>query len=712
MNKFIKCLPLCALMLVVVSVLSGCIFTLSAPTLTLQGYTLSWESQKNAQKYEVVFNDTSIIVNENKLDISQYLNDSSTQTVKVKAFSKSIFYNDSDYSEVLTISLPTTKLSTPENVAVNIQNNQYIASWDAITNATSYSLKLVNQTNNNTTFVSSTTTSCDLTKYLTASGSFVVYVRALASNLNTYAPSEWAQSAEFEWVTYLETPKTTLSGNTLRWNAVDGAKQYVVANQRGDTVTVSSNSCNLSTSGLLGTGENNMTALFVQAVANTNAGYDSPYSDGVTYYASKTTSALKSTKLSYLGSDFDLYANDEAELHNIVFYTLYYRITDIKFAIGYASSGYDTLVRNQLQQYDEIMSISYFVSSLSGVLTLKIDFGHPNTPTLTADGDYTVVQSDAIQPTSYTNSPRTSTFDNFAIDSRTQSIVVFNSDQLYVALQNGFKPVFTSTNSPALTVYNLAKNVLRQIVDDTMTDLQKVTAIYDWLCYTVKYDYDLLDITEEKESIGGDGVQAELAKYKGFYIEGVLLDNGQAVCDGISKTFVLLCNLENIDAYKVSGVANGGNHAWNKVSLDLNDDSQNEWYTVDATWGDSTEKTSTYNYVEYLSHSYFLVTDSMIGYNSHTETSPKKDTSSTSFNYYADTKITDGTNTASLYVTTDEELSTLLTIVDNLGLEGIEFSASSSISWSFSTKLKYDIKTDSVNISTYGKQYIYILLPK
>ena len=84
MNKFIKCLPLCALMLVGVSVLSGCIFTLSAPTLTLQGYTLSWESQKNAQKYEVVFNDTSIIVNENKLDISQYLNDSSTQTVKVK----------------------------------------------------------------------------------------------------------------------------------------------------------------------------------------------------------------------------------------------------------------------------------------------------------------------------------------------------------------------------------------------------------------------------------------------------------------------------------------------------------------------------------------------------------------------------------------------------------------------------------------------------
>ena len=102
----------------------------------------------------------------------------------------------------------------------------------------------------------------------------------------------------------------------------------------------------------------------------------------------------------------------------------------------------------------------------------------------------------------------------------------------------------------------------------------------------------------------------------------------------------------------------------------------------------------------------------MIGYNSHTEISPKKDTSSTSFNYYADTKITDGTNTASLYVTTNEELSTLLTIVDNLGLEGIEFSASSSISWSFSTTLKYDIKTDSVNISTYGKQYIYILLPK
>ena len=713
MNKFLKHSPLYALLIVVVSVFSGCLFTIPTPTVAVDGYILSWDSNTYAKNYEVVLNDESMIVADNSLDMAWYLNSSGVQSAKVKTNSKNFLYNDSEYSATIQIIVPTTKMSTPQNVAVNIENNQYMAEWNSVSGATRYVLKLINKTTNKTTLLSSTTTSLNLTKYMTTSGAFVVSVRAVADDLSTYAPSEWAESDEFEWLTYLETPTVTLSGTTLRWNVIEGAKEYVVSNQRGDTVTVSTNSCNLSTTTLLGTGTNNMTALFVQAVAENHAGYDSAYSDGVTYYSSRTESALKATTLSYLGSEFDLYANDEAELHDIVFYAMYYRITDMKFIIGY-STNYSTLISTELNKYNEIMFISYNVTQEmlnEKVLTLDITFRHPNTPTLTASGSYTVVQSDTIQPTSYTTTPRSSDYDDFAIDERTKTMVVFNSDQLYVALQNGFKPVFTSVNSPAQTVYNLAKQVLRETVDDSMTDLQKVTAIYDWLSYTVKYDYNLLEITEELESKSSTGSTSELSKYKGFYIEGVLLDNGQAVCDGISKTFVLLCSLENIDTYKVSGVANGGNHAWNKVSLDLDNDNTKEWYTVDATWGDCTEKSGT-TYTEYLSHSYFLVTDTMIEKNSHRETSPNTYESTTEYNYYANTTITDGTNTQSLYITSSAELTKLFTIVDNNKLTGIEFASATSISWSMMYQLNYNIKLDTIYTTSGGTRYIYIVIPR
>ena len=174
---------------------------------------------------------------------------------------------------------------------------------------------------------------------------------------------------------------------------------------------------------------------------------------------------------------------------------------------------------------------------------------------------------------------------------------------------------------------------------------------------------------------------------------------------------MLLCSLENIDTYKVSGVANGGNHAWNKVSLDLDNDNTKEWYTVDATWGDCTEKSGT-TYTECLSHSYFLVTDTMIEKNSHSETSPNTYESTTEYNYYANTTITDGTNTQSLYITSSAELTKLFTIVDNNKLTGIEFASATSISWSMMYQLNYNIKLDTIYTTSGGTRYIYIVIPR
>ena len=701
MKKILKILPAFVFVLFV-ACLSGCLFTISAPQLTLNGNIISWGTDSNAQKYELILNDKSILTNENSINLNYYVDDSGAYTAKVKAFSKNMFYNDSDYSEALVFNVSESKLNAPTNVQVSSANYKYTATWNSVSGASGYILKLVNNTTKKITYVESATNSKDITADLSQTGKFIVFVRAVSSDLTTLAPSAYASSEEFEWATYINTPVISLSGTSLTWPSVDGAKEYIVATQEGKTKKVTSTSLNIATSGLLS--ENNFTAFFVQAIADEGRGYDSPYSDGIAYIPNISQTDLEGTHLEYMNTAFDLCANDADELQAIAFYSMFYRIKDIKFRISYTSS-YDSAIHDELVKYGEIMSVSYTASNLGGLINLKITFSHPNTPTLKAEGNITVVQDDNIVSTSYTSTPRSDDFDDFLIETRPKALTVFNSDQLYVALQNGYRPIFTSLSSPAKAVYDAAKEVLRDIIDDSMTELEKVNAIYDWLSYTVRYDYNLLNYTEELESSTRKDKQAELAKYKGFYIEGVLFDGGQAVCDGISKTFVLLTNLENITSYKVSGTASGGNHAWNKIALDLNGDTEKEWYTVDVTWGDVTVKNGNV-YTEYLSHSYYLVTDDMITINSHVEESPLTDDSETVFSYYQNKSLTYGLSTQCLFITSQADLTKLMTIVSNLGLEGIEFAVAddSSVSTGIYGS-SYNIQRERLKTKIASKTY-------
>lgn len=86
---------------------------------------------------------------------------------------------------------------------------------------------------------------------------------------------------------------------------------------------------------------------------------------------------------------------------------------------------------------------------------------------------------------------------------------------------------------------------------------------------------------------------------------GVLID-GAGVCDGYSRAFWLLCRMCGIDCIRVIGIADGVDHAWNKVCLD------GEWYNVDVTWDDPIYH---YNGVltDIIEYDYFLVSDNSIG---------------------------------------------------------------------------------------------------
>lgn len=186
---------------------------------------------------------------------------------------------------------------------------------------------------------------------------------------------------------------------------------------------------------------------------------------------------------------------------------------------------------------------------------------------------------------------RSADFDDFYINYVKNTFIVSDSEQLLYAVEKGYRPL-PETGSGAEAVYLAAKDVLREIADDSMNDYEKVHAIYDWLVLNVVYDTELWEIYGSDP----DGVSG----YKGFYLEGVFLDK-RAVCDGISKAMTLLCGIEGIPCVQIKGQSlDGVNHAWNKVLLD------GKWYVADATGGNVVITSAG---KEILSHAMFLISD-------------------------------------------------------------------------------------------------------
>ncbi len=102
-------------------------------------------------------------------------------------------------------------------------------------------------------------------------------------------------------------------------------------------------------------------------------------------------------------------------------------------------------------------------------------------------------------------------------------------------------------------------------------DYEKIRAVYDYMCANITYDYDGLEIYKQDNS------------YKKIYTAYAALIDGTAVCQGYANLFYRLVLELGVDSRIISGLGNGGGHAWNIVELD------NLYYDVDATW-DATRK--------------------------------------------------------------------------------------------------------------------------
>ena len=189
------------------------------------------------------------------------------------------------------------------------------------------------------------------------------------------------------------------------------------------------------------------------------------------------------------------------------------------------------------------------------------------TKTFDNEKEYVYPQTDYALKMSAPND-RAIDYDDFKLNSVTKILRnVSNSEQLRWAIQNGYKPNCVAS-SPAESVFNKAKEVLRSIVSDDMDDVTKLRAIYEWLALNVQYD------NYAAEALRTDS-EIKASEYDAWYAEGVF-NNKKAVCEGYAKALIIMAGLEGIPAIFVTG--NG--HAWNRVLLD------GKWYVVDATHAD------------------------------------------------------------------------------------------------------------------------------
>lgn len=120
------------------------------------------------------------------------------------------------------------------------------------------------------------------------------------------------------------------------------------------------------------------------------------------------------------------------------------------------------------------------------------------------------------------------------------------------------------------------ENKVQQILQSAgNSDLEKVRTFHDYLTQNCQYD----------ESAVQNPRNYPLS-YESF---GALV-YGNAVCEGYSKAFKLLCDRAGIPCVLVGGNAGGESHMWNYVQLD------GAWYLVDATFDDPVGGDPRYTY--------------------------------------------------------------------------------------------------------------------
>ena len=175
---------------------------------------------------------------------------------------------------------------------------------------------------------------------------------------------------------------------------------------------------------------------------------------------------------------------------------------------------------------------------------------------------------------------RSVSFNTFPIDNSDKTLLVRNSDDLFFAVSNGYKPQFYNEEDKPYYFYQRAREICRNFISDDMTDLEKYQTLFDYIVYYGNYDYDALT-----DSSGGYFIYNTC-----YFLEG-LMEYNYAVCDGLSKLYAVLCGIEGLEVKRGFGYSSDGGHAWDYIKYN------GKWYLTCPTWGQNDVKAE--NFTQY-----------------------------------------------------------------------------------------------------------------
>lgn len=529
-------------------------------------------------------------------------------------------------------------LATPE---ITLDSQQKVVTWQEVKNAERYHI-YVNGKYIETIDAVSGLNSYNLSNVdLSTEDAYEIFVMAIADGYNpsgisnvqiyTLHSNNWENDHDVSNSYLNQIKNLKIENNVLTWDTVSNVNDYYVyaySNNFGEYVFTVSNSSNsfafadyIKNDGSLNINDE----VFMFRVGMKNAAGKTVFSAPVYYNTNQNYTTYTTKYYNFKGQVFDHYITNQSELNNIVYYAFVHKLDSLDIRI---SDEFSTSLTNNyngtenwghLKQAVNTASVSFtetsdFKINITNIVsndyfprtfTLKFTYNGNKQPTYTTSKVRTqnLYDTPYYEKVNYTKRP--ASYNNFESDNKLMVTYVETAEELYYAVESKTTPLFRSTTGKASTIYNKAKKVLRSIISDDMTDYEKVLSIFDYISYNSVYDDLVLKVNGNVNS---------KTNYTSYYLEGVLED-GLAVCDGFSKTFSLLCNMEGIDAVRIAGSTTNGLHAWNKVKLD------NKWYVVDLTWSAlKTEKTTfeagsyayNFNAKEFLSYNYFLVSDAEI----------------------------------------------------------------------------------------------------
>lgn len=587
-------------------------------------------------------------------------------------------------------------------------------SWKAVRNATKYEIYC-----NDELIDTADTSECifEFGPYLTSVCQYDFSVKAITTGLsfttkqvvqtgtynNTEVLSPISNSPTIKEGIFKDSTNIEIKDSIITFDKILGIDNYILgmySNSLGyreyeidPHISYAYNKCTMHLSPTLFNLRDEITAIRILVKVGDNKYAASP----VTYYNPDNYTGYTDNIYIFDGKIYDHYINTLDELQNIIYHSFVYRDED--FNIKLSSEMYDMATIFDGGDFAECLDLlifqygfgafsetsaymagnivgsdRYFSTAIStkdrtynikvtymGVAECDIDMESPTSESIIQEAsepyydtvDYTMIGEE------YGNSF------SFASDHKYLSTVVTTTEELYWAVENGVTPIFTDTECRGYKIYNQAKSVLGKIISTEMTDFEKVLSIFDWICVNTVYDYDAYGSTDTIPT-----------KYPCYYLEGVFT-KGIAVCDGFSKAFSLMCNMLDIEAIRIVGIASDGGeeggHAWNKVLLDKDptDEVAAQYYIVDITWTEIFSSAEN----EILSHRFFLIDDDMIEY-SHADFEGREEfrylPAKEMYGYYEERKFSHGGETYDFVIDKDEDFEALFEYMFASGTHSIE----------------------------------------